>query len=109
MPDPPVCLLREVSAEGKPSQTTFTVLEKYDGYSHLRLQPLTGRTHQLRVHCAYSGFPILGDPQYGSEASKTFSENLGLNTQQLCAYCLEFPHPITGVPVDITSGFPIAF
>lgn len=98
-------LLREVSAEGKPSQTTFTVLKKYDGYSHLRLQPLTGRTHQLRVHCAYSGFPILGDPQYGSEASIRFSRQLGLSTQALCAKQLAFCHPITGQDICIESKF----
>ena len=96
-------LLRCISPEGKPSVTQYRVLQRWENRVLLELRPITGRTHQLRLHCAYSGFPILGDPQYGSEASKAFSENLGLTTQQLCAYCLEFPHPITQVPLKITT------
>jgi len=57
-------LLRFVSPEGKPARTRFRVLERGE-ICRLELRPLTGRTHQLRVHCAYLGFPILGDPQYG--------------------------------------------
>ena len=89
-------LLREVRADGKPSTTEFTVLERLENCTLLALRPVTGRTHQLRVHCAYRGFPILGDPQYGSEASRAFSEKLGLPHQLLCAKSLEFVHPITG-------------
>ena len=89
-------LLRYVNQEGKPSCTEFTVLERFDGYAKLALRPVTGRTHQLRVHCAYMGYPILGDPQYGSEESKKMSEAMGFATQLLCAKKLEFTHPITG-------------
>lgn len=52
--------------EGKPSSTTWKVLGRAEGHTWLALEPLTGRTHQLRVHCAEMGFPILGDPIYGS-------------------------------------------
>ena len=89
-------LLRQIHPEGKPSVTEFSVLERQKGMSKLALRPITGRTHQLRLHCAYKGFPILGDPQYGSEASQAFSEALGLRHQMLCAKTLEFTHPITG-------------
>jgi 23S rRNA pseudouridine1911/1915/1917 synthase len=89
-------LLRWVSTEGKPSVTEFRVLERQGGYTKLALRPVTGRTHQLRVHCAHMGWPILGDPQYGSEASRAESERLGLTYQQLCAKELEFDHPLTG-------------
>ena len=99
-------LLRTVSAEGKPSITEFTVLERKGNCSLLELKAITGRTHQLRVHCAYMGYPILGDPQYGSEVSKALSENLGFTTQQLCAYCLEFPHPLKGENMKITTKTP---
>jgi tRNA pseudouridine32 synthase/23S rRNA pseudouridine746 synthase len=51
--------------EGKPSSTTWKVMGRGDGVTWLALEPLTGRTHQLRVHCAEMGFPILGDPIYG--------------------------------------------
>ena len=52
--------------EGKPSSTTWKVMGRSEGFTWLALEPLTGRTHQLRVHCAEMGFPILGDPIYGS-------------------------------------------
>ena len=89
-------LLREVRPEGKPSVTEFRVLERCEKLCKLELKPITGRTHQLRVHCAYLGFPILGDPQYGSEASRAFSEQFGWHTQMLCAKKLELIHPVTG-------------
>lgn len=96
-------LLRYVNQDGKPSVTKFWVLERFPGYAELALQPVTGRTHQLRVHCAHEGFPILGDPQYGSNESRAFSEELGLKTQLLCAKTLEFPHPVTDEPVVLRS------
>ncbi len=96
-------LLRYVDPSGKPSVTEFEVLERNEGYSKLSLRPITGRTHQLRVHCAYRGYPILGDPQYGSEDSKAFSQSLGLLTQSLCAKSLSFSHPITGEEMRLTS------
>ena len=96
-------LLRCVSPEGKPSVTQWQVLEREDGFSKLALQPVTGRTHQLRVHCAWMGFPILGDPQYGSAESRNFSEELGLPHQLLCAKRLEFPHPLTGDKMILES------
>ena len=97
-------LLRYVNHEiGKPSLTHYQVLESVTNRSLVALQPITGRTHQLRVHCAYMGFPILGDPQYGSDESNALSEILGLHTQQLCAKQLQFPHPITGQPMTLIS------
>ena len=101
-------LLRYVNPEGKPSLTQWRLLETGDGWSKLALQPVTGRTHQLRVHCAYMGFPILGDPQYGSEESKAFSARLGLNHQMLCAKMLEFSHPITGKPMVLRSDMDVS-
>lgn len=96
-------LLRYVNPEGKPSQTEFSVLERKEGITKLALRPITGRTHQLRVHCAHMGYPILGDPQYGSEASQKCSTELGLSSQLLCAKRLSFPHPITGEPLTQSS------
>ena len=95
-------LLRCIHPAGKPSVTEFWVLERGE-VCLLALRPITGRTHQLRLHCAHSGFPILGDPQYGSQASQTFSLSLGLQHQQLCAYRLELAHPITGEKLCITT------
>ena len=97
-------LLRYVSPEGKPSVTEFTVLERGETVCKLVLRPVTGRTHQLRVHCAHMGHPILGDPQYGSAESIAFSETLGLPYQMLCAKRLEFQHPVTGEKLVLESG-----
>ena len=96
-------LLRYVDPTGKPSRTEFRVLERFDGYSLLELKPVTGRTHQLRVHCAYMGWPILGDPQYGTEESACLSRELGFAYQRLCAKRVEFTHPLTGEKVTIES------
>ena len=76
-------LLREVRPDGKPSVTEFRVLERRGEVCKLALTPVTGRTHQLRLHCAHMGFPILGDPQYGSVESQAFSAQLGLTYQRL--------------------------
>lgn len=96
-------LLREVRPDGKPSVTEYRVLERRDALCKLELHPITGRTHQLRVHCAYMGFPILGDPQYGGENAQLF----GWDHQALCAKRLEFDHPITGEPMVLTSGMEV--
>lgn len=96
-------LLRYVDPSGKPSRTEYRVLERYDGYSLLELKPVTGRTHQLRVHCAHMGWPILGDPQYGTEESGNLSEMLGFTYQRLCAKRVEFTHPLTGEKLTIES------
>lgn len=96
-------LLRFVGPEGKPSVTEYRVLERQQGISRLALRPITGRTHQLRVHCAYGGFPILGDPQYGWEDSQALSARLGLPSQQLCAHSLDLTHPITEKALHLES------
>ena len=97
-------LLRYVGPEGKPSVTEFAVLERREKVCKLALRPVTGRTHQLRVHCAHVGHPILGDPQYGSTDSQAFSQTLGLPYQMLCAKKLEFQHPMTGEFLILESG-----
>ena len=84
-------LLRFVGENGKPSITNWRVLERKRMLCKLALEPVTGRTHQLRVHCAHVGHPIVGDPQYGTQESV-----LGFTYQQLCAKRLEFTHPMTG-------------
>ncbi len=94
-------LLRYVSEEGKPSLTEFKVLERNEYTCKLALRPVTGRTHQLRVHCAHLGYPILGDPQYGSEESQRYSG--GIPSQLLCAKRLEFDHPVTGEHLVLSS------
>ena len=91
-------LLREVRADGKESITEFEVLERGE-LCKLALHPITGRTHQLRVHCAYMGWPIVGDPQYGGEQAMEY----GWSYQALCAKRLEFDHPVTGEHLSLES------
>ena len=100
-------LLRQVSPEGKPSLTRYRVLSWQEKTALLALTPVTGRTHQLRVHCAYMGFPIVGDPQYGSPESQAFSKEMGAATQLLCAKILRFSLPITKTPMEIVSTYTI--
>ena len=96
-------LLRYISPEGKPSVTEFAVLERKNPVCKLALRPITGRTHQLRLHCAHMGFPILGDPQYGTAECMDF----GWQSQALCAKRLEFTHPITGMPLVLESNMDV--
>ena len=100
-------LLRYVGPEGKPSVTEYRVLQRQKHFCKLELRPITGRTHQLRVHCAHCGFPILGDPQYAGDASREYSEKLGLSHQLLCAKRLEFVHPVTAEPMVLESGMDV--
>ena len=96
-------LLREIREDGKPSVTRYRVLERSEKLCKLALEPVTGRTHQLRLHCMHSGFPILGDPQYNSEESRQFSQALGLPHQLLCAKMLVLEHPVTGQQLTLRS------
>ena len=97
----PPSLLRYVDESGKPCRTEFSLIENRGDHSLIRLHPITGRTHQLRVHCAHIGHPILGDPQYGNAASLALSGEMGIKTQILCAGELKFSHPITGEKMEL--------
>jgi tRNA pseudouridine32 synthase/23S rRNA pseudouridine746 synthase len=90
----------KVDPLGQPSQTRYTVLGRADGRALLALEPLTGRTHQLRVHCASQGFPILGDPIYGSGVASAPSLHLHARTidvplyKNKAAIAVEAPVPV---------------
>ena len=93
-----------VVAGGRNAVTHWQVLERYPGavYTECRLE--TGRTHQIRVHMAYIGHPILGDTVYGSKKPVP-----GLNGQCLHAVGLRFLHPRTGAPVELNCPLPEEF
>lgn len=96
-------LLRRIDPDGQAALTRYRVLEKRDGMSLLALSPITGRTHQLRLHCLSMGCPILGDPQYFTQESRARSEALGYEYQRLCAVKLVLPHPMTGQMLEIRA------
>ena len=93
-----------VTAKGKPALTRFHVLERFGDYSLVELQLETGRTHQIRVHMAYIGHPILGDTVYGSKKAVP-----GLQGQCLHAVGLRFLHPRTGEMVELSCPLPEEF
>ena len=98
---------REVSPAGQPAATGYETLASFDGYSRLRFLLETGRTHQIRVHCAHLGHPILGDRLYGTAASQALSRTLGISRQQLHAESLEFTHPQNGALISVFAPAPV--
>lgn len=94
---------RMTAPDGAPSLTHYEVLERYDGFSLLRLRLETGRTHQIRVHMAAIGHPLLGDRLYGSEASAELSLRLGIPHHLLHAESLRFVHPLSGEEILLKS------
>jgi 23S rRNA pseudouridine955/2504/2580 synthase len=83
----------KVDSAGKESLTLFRCLERYDGYSLVEASPVTGRTHQIRVHAAFAGHPIAGDDKYMDDASLKAFRALGGSRLMLHARALEFSLP----------------
>ncbi len=84
--------------------THYEVIARYDGYTHLRCKLETGRTHQIRVHLAHIGHPVLGDVVYGMKKPE-----LGLDSQCLHARRIKFIHPRTEERVELESSLPEYF
>lgn len=90
--------------EGRRAETGFEVRERFDGATLLEAVPRTGRTHQIRVHLAAIGHPILGDRAYGGGGDD--ARSLGLDRPFLHAGHLSFAHPITHRTVTLDEGLP---
>ncbi|MDC9614169.1 23S rRNA pseudouridine(955/2504/2580) synthase RluC [Xenorhabdus khoisanae] len=86
----------KVSSEGKPSETRFKVEERYAFATLVRASPVTGRTHQIRVHTLHAGHPIAFDDRYGDRRFDAQLAETGLNRLFLHASSLRFTHPSTG-------------
>jgi len=103
----PAGMLRTVAEDGAPARTAYAVAAAGtlagELVSLLSLRLLTGRTHQIRVHCLASGMPVLGDPQYRTEASAALSEKLGLTAQLLHAERLFLRWPDGGEAIEIAA------
>jgi 23S rRNA pseudouridine1911/1915/1917 synthase len=93
-------ILREVcppdAPDADPSRTEYRVLAAENGHTLVEAHPITGRTHQLRVHFAYIGHPLTGDDLYGTPSD-------AIARHALHARTLAFPHPVTNAVLKITA------
>lgn len=91
----------------KEAVTHYTVLERYNGFCLIRCELETGRTHQIRVHMAYKGHPLLGDEVYGGDKTKFYSLNKSIISGQcLHAGRLRLKHPRTGADMEFEAAMP---
>jgi 23S rRNA-/tRNA-specific pseudouridylate synthase len=81
---------------GRESQTSYKVRSHYDAFTYLESSPITGRTHQIRVHLASLGHPVVGDPVYGKPSKL-------VPRQFLHAWRLSFRHPIDGLEMSFEA------
>ena len=95
----PSIILRQVSPAGKPARTHYRTLKTNTAHSLIELTLDTGRTHQIRVHMAHLGHPLLGDDLYGGQLTL-------IQRQALHAYRLHFIHPITGENIAVEAPLP---
>lgn len=96
---------REVTEDGRYALTRYQVLEQYGGFALVKAEIETGRTHQIRVHMAHIGHPLLGDPIYGSAGNE--AENAApLTRAALHARRVSFRQPFTREPVTVTAEIP---
>ena len=94
----------DIDKNGKKAITHFKVLKRFDGYTLLKVNIETGRTHQIRVHLMRVGYPIVGDTVY-SNGKNPFN----VTGQMLHAKIIEFKHPITGENMKIEAPLPKYF
>lgn len=98
--------VRVDEALGKPSITDFKVREYFGAETLVEAAPRTGRTHQIRVHLAFKGHPILGDTKYGDRALEAKYRDLGLERMFLHAEKITFTDPVSGKEMTITAPLP---
>lgn len=99
---PGVRMIRRVSPDGDRAVTHFHVEQQMEGYALVRLQLETGRTHQIRVHMAATGHPLLGDRLYGAELSDWY----GMERTALHSAHVELTHPVNGRQMEFTAELP---
>lgn len=98
--------VRVDEVNGKPSITDFAIREKFGDVTLVEAAPRTGRTHQIRVHLAYKGYPILGDDKYGDRDFDSSYEALGLTRMFLHAEKITFTDPETKKEMTVTAPLP---
>jgi 23S rRNA pseudouridine955/2504/2580 synthase len=99
----------EISEDGKEARTDFRILKQFANATLVEARPLTGRTHQIRVHAAMVGCPLIGDEKYNSTDSNALFSRMGI--KRLCLHSAEvaFPHPQTGKIQNIKADYDEAF
>ncbi|MFT0547616.1 RluA family pseudouridine synthase [Allopusillimonas ginsengisoli] len=95
-----------VDAGGKAAHTIVTLRKRFGRYSLLGAELRTGRTHQIRVHLASAGYPIVGDDKYGSDEVRDRFSRRGFRRMFLHAGQLDISHPITGDPLNLVAPLP---
>lgn len=92
---------------GKPASTSLSVLEQFRGYALLAVEPHTGRTHQIRAHLAYLGFPLVGDPLYAVKKVEPKAKTAPppLSRLALHAWRLQLQHPLTQTEMTFTAPY----
>jgi 23S rRNA pseudouridine1911/1915/1917 synthase len=117
--------IRQAVDGGKPAVTFYETAERFRGFALVRCKPQTGRTHQIRIHLAHIGHPVLADKLYSGRDKIMLSDLLGQNSgvppieprenmilidrQALHAHRLRFEHPLTGRELDLTAPLPEDF
>jgi 23S rRNA pseudouridine955/2504/2580 synthase len=96
--------LVSVNKAGKKSVTEFSIVGSYDQATLIEAKPLTGRTHQIRVHALHVGFPLLGDDKYGDQQAFKRFKSKGLNRLFLHAYSLTVPMPDDEPPLTVKAA-----
>lgn len=97
-----------VASDGKPSHTIFRLVARWERFSLLEAELRTGRTHQIRVHCAHLGFPIAGDEKYGDFTLNRTLPKEGLKRMFLHAWKMRLPHPASGEVMALEAPLPEA-
>jgi 23S rRNA pseudouridine955/2504/2580 synthase len=92
-----------VNPKGKPSDTRFKVLENFDKATLVQASPVTGRTHQIRVHCQYKGHPIAWDDRYGDPRFDAYTKTVGIDRLFLHAANIKFRHPSNDEWMEISA------
>ncbi|QMV14957.1 23S rRNA pseudouridine(955/2504/2580) synthase RluC [Vibrio spartinae] len=92
-----------VNPQGKASETRFKVIEVFSQATLIQASPVTGRTHQIRVHAQYAGHPIAWDDRYGDPRFDAYTGKLGLNRLFLHAAQIRFIHPTSGEKMEIVA------
>ncbi|PNH97169.1 23S rRNA pseudouridine(955/2504/2580) synthase RluC [Vibrio diazotrophicus] len=92
-----------VNSNGKPSETRFKILEKFEQATLIQASPITGRTHQIRVHTQYMGHPIAWDDRYGDRRFDAYTAQFGIDRLFLHAANIRFVHPATEEQMEINA------